>query len=261
MNSVEPQSPSTSPASTVHGAGAFREVLLEWFLAPAEEATLRRAGRFLEDLLRRADPLPEGEALRARVSAILGDLEFLAAFLQDNVDVRGRSTLNPSDWELAKKAGRDGMRLMLWAEEIFPKVRGGASVELDAATWEDAFGFRETALWPLAGSADAQALRDLGVLVYAYARESQGGEVQLPESSTRREVRAAARDLLYLSEFTAQTAALADGSLATALGTLVQRLEGVAQSFLRALCSPGGGVSVDDAEASPALVSVHGAES
>ena len=67
--------------------------------------------------------------------------------------------------------------------------------------FEDREGFRETFLMHFTQPGDAEVLRRVGVMLFDMALESARFWPDLPESSTRAELRAAARDLRHLSEF------------------------------------------------------------
>lgn len=193
--------------------GPFRQALLVWFGGSPERLALEFLGQVLDQAL---EALPSAQAgpLAARLRALDADLDFLAHFLSDNVDSRHENCLDPSDWEPARTAGLAGAMLAGWLDHLRALV-GEPATRLTSLTWESFVGVRETALWRIAGTPQAEAMRRVTQMLYVAARELRlhdqpGGIAPWPlhdsASGTRRDTLAAAADLLHLAVFTNATA-------------------------------------------------------
>ena len=71
----------------------------------------------------------------------------------------------------------------------------------DTHDWENHEGFRETLLLHFTGPGDADAMRHFGAMLYDCAVTNAKEWPDWPESATRAELRAAARDLRHLEGF------------------------------------------------------------
>lgn len=214
-------------------SGLFRQVLVAWFAGSEVEPAFRQAGQLLEHLLAKSSQSPETDrpaaaVIDAGLRAIAADLIFLARFLQESIDVRQHSTLDAKDWELARTAGHQGAHLLSLRKTLLAEVPLEPAITGPPQALEDFIACRETALWPIARPEDRQAIRTLTALLHGYAREVQVLETPTPEPAIRRDARAAAVDLRYLSDFVLETAELVEGELAEGLVRLGGELVGAA---------------------------------
>jgi hypothetical protein len=67
--------------------------------------------------------------------------------------------------------------------------------------WENREGFRETLLLHFTRPGDADAMRQIGAMLFDCALQSAGEWPESPDSPTRTELRAAAADLRHLEGF------------------------------------------------------------
>lgn len=229
-----PKAPRERPPQPPGAAGGvFREALLCWYPDAADADALRAVGRLLAAALEPYSPARE-LAATPRLRAIVAEIEFLACFLADGVDERGRSTLRIVDWELAKEAALAARSLEAWGEQLRAEARIRGPVAPPTRAWEDAYGLRESALWAVREGAEGEALRRLGQLLWEAILDVAPADTLPARSLTARQLRAAALDLEHLADFVAETATIA--TPAAALDTLAHRLTHLSRSLLEATC-------------------------
>lgn len=245
--------PASSHASAAPDfGGPFRQVFLVWFEHPDARRAVEWLGRAVEVSVRAFGTPDIGPERRVRV--IAAELDALSTFLIFGVDGRERSELKIPDWELARLAHEAGASLATWADSLRAAIGDLQSPSRGLGS-DHHFGVRETALWPAEESELAYELREICRMLFGFNREIGLREAPAnaslaqpeidPESSTRRDVRAAAQDLLHLASFaTATTADLpSDDSLQGSLSGLSYRLARMVETLCAGVqaSDPAGG--------------------
>lgn len=235
---AEDSTPASAPAAPVpldevSLDGPFRLPLVVLFHQSPE----RRAVEVLGEIIHKALallPTSEPDPLQSRLRALVADLDFLAQFLGAHVDGRCGSSLDPEDWEPARTAGLISAQLAGWLDPLRAAIDEPPAA-LSPLTWEDVLGVRETALWRIASTPEADGVRRIGQMLFTAARDLPVSDSppaepprlpQDPISGTRRDALAAAADLLNLAAFATATAKEApkDQALHKLLETLSYRL-------------------------------------
>ncbi|MCB1053966.1 MAG: hypothetical protein KDD11_00455 [Acidobacteria bacterium] len=210
--------------------GPLRQIYLVCFEDPNSRRALSWLARAIESSVRPFGSPDAGP--RRRVRAIAAELDALGTFLLFSVDTRQRTELTIPDWELARLAHEAGTALVTWADALRAAIGDPAAPprELDA---DPDLGVRETALWPAEETDFATEVREVCRMLFGFNCEV--GYLKTPspsetepaaESPTRRDLRAAAQDLLHLAAFTTTVSRdLPTGDpLHGLLGTLTFRL-------------------------------------
>lgn len=209
------RSPALVPPSSLADfdlGGSFRRTFLVWFDDPGERQAVEQLERAIDLSLGALEEPPA--AFRRRARAIAAELLGLRDVLADIANEREGSSLSIPDWELARLAASAATAADSWAESVFNAV-SDEDTPVAAAHPGDRPAVRETALWAATGSVLAEELREIGRMLFLYARElahrcgSPRAVAEPPAkveaSAIRRDVRATAADLLHLASFAAAT--------------------------------------------------------